>query len=202
MRYRLLATCSVLSLAIMMPASAQQSSEEYTYDSLGRLVVSKTAGGENNNETHSLCFDAAGNRTNYHSTSDGSLAGCVDTGSGSSTPTPTPSPTPTPTPTPSNNPPTTTNDSISGQCFLSLTTNVIVNDTDPEGNYPLVLQSVSRVSGQAGATKVSDSSVRVDFGPSYDISTYNYSVRDSLGATSQGQLTIRTTSCGGGGMEP
>lgn len=185
----------VLAGAISSSAWAQSSSEEYSYDALGRLVVSETTGGANNGETHSLCYDSAGNRTQYSATSDASVAACVDQGSGPVGPGEDPAPDPPP---PSNLPPVTQNDSVSGQCFLTMTVNLTANDSDPEGNTPLQLTAVSAGTGQGGATIVSASSVSVDFGGSGDISTVSYTVADSLGATATGNLTIRTTSCGGG----
>lgn len=59
---------------------AQSSTEHYTYDALGRLVVAKTVGGANNGEAHSICYDKSGNRTNYVATSNGVIASCVNLG--------------------------------------------------------------------------------------------------------------------------
>lgn len=85
---------------------------------------------------------------------------------------------------------------------MTMTVNLTANDSDPESNYPLALTAVSAGTGFGGASIVSNSSVSVDFGPSGDISVVTYTVADSLGATSTGQLTITTSSCGGGGFEP
>ena len=145
----LLLGAAPLALAVPMVADAQPSTETYTYDALGRLVVAKTTSGSNNDETHSLCFDKSGNRTDYVATSDGSSAGCVETGSGTSSPTP--EPTPTPTPTPSTSPTITTVDYAGGQCFTSMTVNLTANDSDTEGNLPLSLVSILMDSGSATA---------------------------------------------------
>lgn len=66
--------------------------------------------------------------------------------------------------------------------------NVIANDTDPEGNYPLTLVSVSSPTGAAYVA----SSTHVGWS-GYDAGLYpvTYVVRDSLGATSTGTLTVR-----------
>lgn len=179
---------------------AQQSTENYRYDALGRLVAVDTTGGQNDQEVHSLCYDKSGNRVEFKATSDGTEADCVDQGEGSGSgggggdPPPPPPPPP-----PTNNPPITTNDSISGPCFATLTVDLTANDSDPENNYPLNLTAVSAGTGFGSATIVSASSVSVDFGPSGDLSVVTYTVADSLGATSTGQLSIGTTTCGGGG---
>ncbi|MBX7494543.1 hypothetical protein K3172_01590 [Qipengyuania sp. 6B39] len=96
--HRLMLGAATIALAVPLLANAQSSSEAYTYDALGRLIEVKTSGGVNNNETRSLCYDDAGNRTSYVSRSDGAASGCVNTGEGSPIPTPTPTPTPTPAP--------------------------------------------------------------------------------------------------------
>jgi hypothetical protein len=49
----------------------------YTYDALGRLVVAKSTGTVNNNQTHSICYDAAGNRILYDSNTTGTPPACV-----------------------------------------------------------------------------------------------------------------------------
>ena len=184
------------ALALASMATAQSSTETYTYDALGRLVVAQTAGGQNNNETHSLCYDASGNRSRVLATSNGSSANCIDTGAGSAAPTPTPTPTPTPAP---NNPPTTVNDTVSGACDTVKTVNLTVNDSDPEGNTPLTLVSVVKQSGvQVTASVVSASSVSVNFGPTAGTAIFQYTVKDSLNASSTGSLTTTSsgTSCG------
>lgn len=194
----LVSSAMVLVFAID-PVSAQSSTETYTYDALGRLIVSDTSGGQNDDEVHSICYDKAGNRVEYTSKSDGSTSSCVDDGSGSGGGG-TPPPPPPPPPPPTNNPPSTTNDLASGQCLTTATVNLTVNDTDPEGNYPLALTAISSgSSGQAFATIVSGSSVSVDFGAQTGVTTFTYTVADSLGATSTGQLEVWTSSCGGGG---
>ena len=198
---RLLATVSggALAFAACAAGAQQQSTETYQYDALGRVVSATTDGGQNSGEAHSVCYDPAGNRTKYRSTSDGSLAGCVDTGSGPSTPMPTP--TPTPPPAPSNAPPVTTADYVGGVCLTSLTANLTANDSDPEDNLPLVLLSIMNISGSASASVVSASSVRVNLGPQGDSSSFTYTVRDSLGATSTGTLGASSYPTGCGGIE-
>ena len=87
-------------------------------------------------------------------------------------------------------------------CWTSGTKNLTANDSDPENNVPLVLQSITRLTGTADATVVNASTVAIDAnakGPS----TFTYVVADSLGATASGQLTVTATGtvlmCNGGG---
>ncbi|MEM6411028.1 MAG: hypothetical protein AAF683_05790 [Pseudomonadota bacterium] len=60
-----LVTTSFAALASSTALSAQPSTETYTYDALGRLVKVVTTGGSNNTQTRSICYDKAGNRTEY-----------------------------------------------------------------------------------------------------------------------------------------
>lgn len=187
-RLSIAGSCSLLVFAATGAVVAQSSTETYDYDALGRLVEVRTVGGANNLQAHEICYDAAGNRTQFRATDDGSSITCA----GGS-----PTPSPTPTPTGSNSPPTTTNDSASGQCSTIVTVNLTANDSDPEGNTPLALQSITKNYGSATAAVASASSVNVAYGPAGDISNFTYTVADSLGATSTGQLTVSTSSCGG-----
>lgn len=103
-----LASTSLAAMTCATMGSAQTSTEVYTYDALGRLVRVVTAGGQNNAETQSICYDPAGNRTEYRSSASNGSSLCVPVAypapAPTLTPTPTPSPTPTPTPTPSPTP--------------------------------------------------------------------------------------------------
>jgi hypothetical protein len=75
--------------------------------------------------------------------------------------------------------------------------NVIANDTDVDGDYPLTLLSISDPSGVAylaSATQIGW------YGTSAGFYTVTYVVRDARGATATGQLTVRVrlpvTTCG------
>ena len=85
---RSLALIGISAIALAAPLAFLSAAEEkkYTYDTRGRLVVQKSTGDVNNNQTHTICYDRAGNRTLYDSHSTGTPASC-----------PTPSPTPSPT---------------------------------------------------------------------------------------------------------
>lgn len=173
------ALSSVTLAGLSAPAAASEI-QSYTYDALGRLVAVQHSGSVNNGQAHSLCYDPAGNRTQYKSSSTGGLASC---GGGS---TPTPSPTPSPTPTPTNQPPVANPDALTSQKCLQRSKDVIVNDTDPEGHYPLSLTAVD----QPWAWVESSTSVGMqtpDVNGTYYIT---YTVADSLGATSNGTLIV------------
>lgn len=92
----------------------------------------------------------------------------------------------------SNQPPVTNPDSVTAEACLSATVNVVANDTDPEGNYPLVVTAVS--AGTYGVTSlVGTTSVKYRGSGTSGSETITYTVRDSLGATSTGQLQASVT---------
>jgi hypothetical protein len=191
-------SCLAAAVLSAVGAWAQSETKTYQYDQLGRLVSTQVNGGLGNSDTRTVCYDAMGNRVNFKTRNDGSMPGCTaPSPAPSPTPTPpSPTPTPTPTPTPSNNPPIANEDSVGGGCGTTTYYDLLLNDTDPEGNYPLVLLSITRTSGQSSATLFSTTIVKIDhYGFGQDFSTFNYVVRDSLGATSTGQLTVSTSPC-------
>ncbi|WP_066798437.1 Ig-like domain-containing protein [Sphingomonas soli] len=155
----------------------------YTFDALGRLTGSTIAGGPNSGRLTGTCFDAAGNRIRQDAATS-AIPAC---------PTPTPSPTPTPTPTPTNSPPTAVADSISLVCGTSGTVNLLANDSDPEGNTPLVLVSIAYSSGgDATASVASSTSASVTADSVHSTTVFSYVVEDSLGAQSNGTLTVNS----------
>ena len=68
------------SLAFLLIASsvaqAQTETKEHTYDPLGRLTVTKVSGGQSNNDTRTVCYDATGNRTEFKTRQDGTVPTC------------------------------------------------------------------------------------------------------------------------------
>lgn len=159
----------------------------YSYDALGRLTGSSVAGGPNDSRITATCFDPAGNRVRYD------VANAAPPACGAPTPTPTPAPTPTPTPTPTNQPPVANPDTAPSIAKCGSTNvNVTANDTDPEGNLPLTVTSVS---GPAALTLsiVSASTVNVVSNGLPGTKTFTYTVQDSLGASSTGTVTITIT---------
>lgn len=195
----LLAGSSLATLCFATFAYAQSSTETYEYDSLGRLVKVVTEGGQNDAETQSICYDEADNRTQYLANTSDGVVECSQ-GSGG-TPTPSPTPTPPPPPPPGNNPPDTTDDFVSGTCSSTGFTNLIANDSDPENNTPLVLTNIVKNSGGSDVAIISGGLVEVFFASSAgDFSHFTYTVEDSLGASSTGELNVATSTCGGGGL--
>lgn len=174
------------TLVALSAPSAASETQSYTYDALGRLTAVQYSGSINNGQAHSLCYDPAGNRSQYKSSSAGALASC-----GSA---PAPSPTPTPTPT-SNDPPVTTSDTlrIFGE-WEAGTKNVVSNDTDPNGDYPLALVSVQDSSGYAFVHSSTEVGWSGSEGGTYYVT---YTVKDSRGATATGSLRVEVPrSCG------
>lgn len=91
-----------------------------------------------------------------------------------------------------NSPPTTVNDTASVGVCLTVVKNVVVNDTDPEGNTPLTVVSVtSSVRGDAYVANAS--SVGFAAYGAAGVTQVTYTVQDSLGAVSTGVLSITVT---------
>ncbi|HMJ92525.1 MAG TPA: Ig-like domain-containing protein [Allosphingosinicella sp.] len=166
----------------------------YKYDALGRLVEQSSTGTINNGQKTQLCYDPAGNRSTYTVAGVGAPAPPPPACPAPPPPGPPPPGSPPPPPPPgSNQPPTTVADSATVAKCGTVTRNVTANDTDPEGNYPLVLLSVTSTKG----TAVVDGTTSVTFtnNGQTGLASLTYTVRDSLGATSQGtfDVTISTT---------
>lgn len=70
-----LAALLTMSAALAGRALATET-QTYTYDELGRLVAVTSSGTINNNQKHSICYDPAGNRTQYKSDAAGVGASC------------------------------------------------------------------------------------------------------------------------------
>ena len=68
-----------LSVGSAVPVMASET-QTYTYDAKGRLIVKKSTGTVNNNQTHSYCYDKAGNRITYDANATGAPASCVTDG--------------------------------------------------------------------------------------------------------------------------
>jgi hypothetical protein len=180
---RFLLATSACAIASMAQAGETTT---YTYDALGRLIASTSSGTVNNGLTTAIGYDPAGNRASYGVTGAGT--------GGGGTPPPSPPPSPPPPPPPSNNPPVANADAASVARCASVVKNVLSNDTDPEGNYPLSLTRVS-YSGTRGTASMSNAtSVQFDSNGVTGAASVIYTVQDSLGATSTGTLTVTVTS--------
>lgn len=171
------------AVALVTPVEAVQATETvtYTYDAQGRMVKTVTAGTVNNGQTTDTLYDAAHNRTNY----------CVN-----QTCSPTPPPPPPPPP-PTNLPPVANADSAGSMARCTFkTVDVTSNDTDPEGNYPLAVQSAGTTSGSVSATVASASSIQIESFDTPGAFSITYTVADSLGAVSAGTVSGSVTSAG------
>lgn len=145
----------------------------YSYDALGRLVAATSAGTVNNGLSVTSTYDPAGNRASYNVA-----------GASGGAPPPPPSPPP-----PANNPPTPVADSGSQQRCTTQDYNVIGNDTDPDGDYPLTLVSVTG----AGFSVVSSTTVEFTSTATTGAKVATYTVQDSRGATATSTLTVNVS---------
>ena len=150
----------------------------YTYDALGRLTGVATAGGPNAGTTIATTYDPAGNRCTYIlndgvGTGPANPAGCTSDGGG-------------------NQPPVAANDTGSMTRCLAKSFAVLANDSDPDGNLPLALVSVS-YGGLRGTASVSGSSILFEPNDITGTATVTYVMRDSLNDTDSATLTITIT---------
>jgi hypothetical protein len=81
-----------------------------------------------------------------------------------------------------------TADSATVNEWATTVVNVIANDTDSDGDYPLTLVSISDPSGTA---YVANSTSIGWWGNAAGTYTIQYVVQDARGATSTGTLTLR-----------
>lgn len=154
------------------PAQAAET-VTHTYDELGRLISTSKTGGPASGLQTTTAYDPAGNRSNQTTIGAGGGGGAPPTG---------------------NQPPIANADAVSVMCNATTTVNVTANDTDPEGNLPLTALSVTLPPlSTASATIVSSSTIEVWGAAFAETVQASYSVKDSLGATSSGTLTIVTT---------
>jgi len=98
---------------------------------------------------------------------------------------------------PANQPPVAVSDDMLVGTCRGKTVNVLANDTDPEGNLPLALVSISYGGGMGTATMVGTDSIRFQAYSAPGPTGVIYTVRDSLGATSIGYLDIVINDLGG-----
>ena len=102
--------------------------------------------------------------------------------------------TPTGATAQSNSPPVTTDDfATTGRCGI-VTKNVVANDTDPEGNYPLTITAVYYNGSKGTAFAVSGTDIEFESSGSTGTAAISYTVSDSLGATSTGTFTVTINS--------
>jgi len=97
----------------------------------------------------------------------------------------------------SNTPPAAVTDTVSvGRCTAA-SFNVVANDTDADGDYPLSVIGGYGQSFQTGSAYVAGST-SIGWNPTRFPGTYSnwYTVRDSRGATATGSFNITVTSSG------
>lgn len=167
----------LLASAVLIAPAAASAGETvtYTYDALGRLVATSTSGGPNNLLSVATGYDPAGNRCQYNvSTTGGATAApCGGGGVG-------------------NQPPVAVNDSGTMTRCLAKTFAVLANDSDPDGNLPLALVSVS-YDGLRGTASISGTSILFEPNDIIGSATVTYVMRDSLSATDSASLTITSS---------
>ena len=73
----------VMMTGLAVPASAEET-QAYTYDALQRLIAVRYSGTINAGQAHSICYDPAGNRSRYRSSSTGVVATCAVAGAATS----------------------------------------------------------------------------------------------------------------------
>jgi hypothetical protein len=172
-------------------ASAADAGETlaYTYDALGRLTRVDHNGTVNNGVNAHYGYDSADNRTNV--TVNMSPAPPPPPPPPGPPPPPLPPPPPPspppPPPPPPNTPPTPVNDSGTQEPCSTKDYEVTANDTDPQGDYPLVVLSVTNpnnfwVSGPG--------TIAVDSSGLGGGGSATYTVRDSRGLTATATLTV------------
>ena len=152
----------------------------YGYDSLGRLTASSASGGPNSGVGTVTCFDAAGNRAQYQTGT--SVVACT-------VPAPPNNPALPQPPAPPPAPPTPVNDTGQGTCNMSVYINVLANDTDPGGNTPLTLVSVTSTNNVSAV--ISGNQVQVT-GYYAGVDTISYVVVNSKGVTGTANITYTT----------
>lgn len=184
-RYSLLLAGSVAASAV---AAQANETINYSYDELGRLVATSSSGTVNNGIATGIAYDPAGNRSTY-----------TVTGAGGAPPPPSPPPptppppSPPPPPPPGNQPPVANPNTAPSIPRCGYTTvNVTANDTDPEGNYPLTVTGTSGGSALI-LTILSASTIGIESIGGSGLKTFTYTVADSLGAGSTGNVSITVT---------
>jgi outer membrane biosynthesis protein TonB len=199
--------------AVASAASAAETTT-YSYDALGRLVSTASSGPVNNGVATSVGYDPAGNRSTYAVTGGAGMPPPPAPPPPAPPPPPPPPPPPAPPPPappppappppappppappppappppPANNPPTAVNNSgTQPKCSTALY-NVVANDSDVDGDYPLVLVSVSGT----GFSVVSATDIQFTSAATAGTKVGTYTVRDSRGATANATLTVNVS---------
>ncbi|WP_338445674.1 Ig-like domain-containing protein [Pelagerythrobacter marensis] len=164
---------TAVSLAALASGVFAAETTTYEYDAQGRLIGSSRSGGPASGVINITSYDPAGNRSNHK------VAGG------------TPSPSPPPPPPPPNTPPVANTDYGTMPACSFATFNVVQNDTDADGDYPL---KVIAVSGALSPSISGTTSIKVASSGATGGFPINYTVEDSRGATGDGVLYVNVTS--------
>jgi len=172
---------SVSAIALIVPFGVNAAETvAYSYDARGRLikVIRSGSAQSNSNVTTDYTHDKANNRKQF-----------VTINSPNSPGTPPPPPPP-----PSSNQPPVANPDNAGSMQVCKTKNVVVtsNDTDPEGNLPLAVTAASG-NGSMDAVVVNGTTIQIISSSDTGSQSANYTVRDSLGASSSGTVTVNVS---------
>lgn len=133
--------------------------EQYGYDGVGNRITLRKRDGS----TLTFTYDALNRMTSK----------LANAGGGSGT----------------NNPPVANSDTASTTACGTVTVNVVANDTDPDGNYPLHVAGI--VSSTKGTVdSFSATSITFTAAVSSGTGVVQYMVADSLGATATGTVSI------------
>jgi hypothetical protein len=175
-RSRRTALFAASALLALTPALASET-VTYSYDARGRLVKVAHSGTVNNGASACYVYDKADNRSTVDVETTSACTSTSGGGSGGG----------------GNQPPVANPDSGSTRACGTVTVNVIANDTDPDGNYPL------HIAGIVSATKgtvdsYTTTSITYTAAVSSGTGVVKYTVADSLGATSTGTLSIAISS--------
>ncbi len=84
-------------------------------------------------------------------------------------------------------------DTFSVICNQTADRNPLSNDSDPDGNLPLAILSVTITAGDADAVLLNPTTVQLIGAIAPGTTTATYVLSDSLGAQATGNLTINTT---------